>query len=416
MAKITKITARQILDSRGYPTVETAVGLEDKSWGIFSSPGGTSKGKYEALELRDNAKQFHGLSILNGLRKIHDQLAPQLIGQDAQNQVGIDELLIHLDNTENKSAIGANIILSLSGAICKAQANSAKKPLYQYIAQLAGANTHEFEIPTPMFNLLNGGKHGGGNLDFQEFLIVPPQASNYWNNLKMAVETYINLKDVLKNHSALTLIGEEGGYAPPLYSNMDALKLLKEAVESAGYTYGLNVFFSLDVAASGLKDGNSYRIKDRPVALSGNDLTDFYVALNEEYHLLSIEDPFHEDDWDQWKNLMGKIGNETLIVADDAVATNLGRLQKAASEKIAGAVIIKPNQVGTITETIKTVKAAREAGLKIIASHRSGETNDDFIADFAVGIGADYAKFGAPARGERVAKYNRLLEIEHDLA
>lgn len=417
MAKIKKIIAREILDSRGVPAIEAIVELDDAAVGVFSTPSGISVGQNEAVELRDkDPKRFAGLGVLTCLEKIAQVLAPKLIGMDAKDQVKADELMIAADGSQNKQNLGANTILSLSGAIVKAQAASSKIPLYQYVSWLLGTKSSEFLIPTPMFNIINGGKHANKNLDFQEFMIVPTKASSYTRNLKIGVECYYSLKETLKSHSASILIGDEGGFAPILYSNMDAFKMLEEAITKAGYKLGLDLFFSLDAAATNIKEGDSYRLKDKPVPLTANDLIDFYISLNEQYHLLSIEDPLEQNDWDSWKLITQKLGAETSIVGDDLVTTNLERVQRAITENACNAIIIKPNQIGTITETLKVVQAAQKANLKIIVSHRSGETNDDFIADFAVGIGSDYAKFGAPARGERVAKYNRLLEIEHELS
>src|SRR3989344_357117 len=417
MAKIKKIIAREILNSRGHPTVEAQIELTDASYGIFSSPSGASVGKNEAVELRDkDTSRFMGLGVLKNLEKIVAVIAPKLIGLDAKDQVKIDHTLIELDGTNNKSNLGTNTTLALSGATVKAQAASEKKPLYLYIAGLVGKPDRAFSIPTPMFNILNGGKHGSQNLDFQEFMVVPPMANVYSKNLKIGVECYYSLKETLKTHNASILVGDEGGYAPNLYSNMDALKIMEEAVNKAGYRLGLDAFFSLDVAASAILQGGAYRIKDKPVPLTSTDFLDFYLTLNEQYHLLSLEDPLEEGDWNGWKTLTSKLGPETLIVGDDLISTNPNRLQKAIDEKACNATVIKPNQIGTITETLNVVKIARENKFKIIVSNRSGETNDDFIADFAVGVEADYVKFGAPARGERVAKYNRLLEIEHELS
>jgi len=417
MAKIKKIIAREILDSRGCPTIEAIIQLADLSVGIFSTPSGISIGKHEALELRDgDPKRYIGRGVLKNLEKIFKILSPRLIGKDAQNQKAIDQEMIDADGTSDKSNLGANTLLALSGAVAKAQAASQRIPLYQYIAQMSNRNTKEFTIPTPMFNILNGGKHGGGNLDFQEFMVVPPRANSYSTNLKMGVEVYYALKGVIISHNATYLVGDEGGYAPTLYSNADAFKLLKEATDQAGYNLGLDVFFSLDVAASNLKRGSSYKIKDHPVAMTSNDFVDFFITLNDQYHLLSIEDPFGQDEWDDWKSLTAKIGTDIIIIGDDLIATNLERLKKAIADKACNGIVIKPNQVGTLTETLQVIEAARNGNFKIVVSHRSGETNDDFIADFAVGVSADYVKFGAPARGERVAKYNRLLEIEHDLS
>ena len=417
MAKIKKIIAREILDSRGYPTVETIVELDDSSIGVFSTPSGISVGKHEALELRDNDPQrYHGRGVLKCLNNISEILAPILIGKNADDQQKIDSEMIIADGTKDKSKLGANTILSLSGAIAKAQANSQKLTYYQYISYLMGENINEFIIPSPMFNILNGGKHGSGNIDFQEFLIVPLKSSTYSNSLKAGVEIYYTLKDIIQAHTGLVLVGDEGGYSPTLYANIDALKLIEEAIDKTKYKLGLDVFLSLDVAATNFKEGNAYKIKDRPIALPPSDFVDYYITLNEQYHLFSIEDPLGEDDWDDWKHLTEKIGQDTTIIGDDLLTTNIDRLKKAISQKACNGIIIKPNQVGTLTETLAVVKAAKSANFKVVISHRSGETNDDFIADFAVGVGADYVKFGAPARGERVAKYNRLLAIEHELS
>jgi len=417
MARITKIIAHEILDSRATPTIEAIVQLADSSVGIYATPSGASVGKHEAVELRDqDLTRYAGKGVLKNLQKITSILAPKIIGMDSKDQRKIDSELINLDGSEDKSHLGANTILALSGAITKAEAISRKIPLYQYIAELSGLNIHQFTIPTPMFNILNGGIHGGGNLDFQEFMVVPPKANTYSTNLKVGVEIYYSLRETIISHSAIPAIGDEGGYAPLLYSNIDALKIVEEAATKAGYNVGLDVFFSLDIASSNFKQGNSYKIKDRPVALNPGDFIDFYISLIEQFHLLSLEDPLGEDDWDDWKILTEKIGSETLVVGDDLITTNMERLEKAVAQKACNGVIIKPNQVGTITETIDVVRAAQKENIKIIVSHRSGETNDDFIADFAVGVNADYVKFGAPARGERVAKYNRLLEVEHELS
>lgn len=418
MAAIKKIIGREILDSRGYPTVEAIVQLEDGSVGSFAAPSGASIGRHEAVELRDDdPKRFDGKGVLKCLHNIVAILAPKIMGKDAANQTDIDKIMIDLDGSQDKSQLGANTILSISAAVAKAQSASEKTTLYKYISKLlTGADNQKFQLPTPMFNILNGGKHGGGNTDFQEFMIVPPQATAYSQNLRMGAEIYYSLKEVITNHSGVTLIGDEGGYAPVLYTNSDALKILEEAVQKANYKVGLDVFFSLDVAASYFLEGNAYKIKDRPTALSTSDFIEYFKTLNDQYHLLSLEDPLSEDDWDGWSTITAKLGAETLIVGDDLVTTSISRLNKAIEKKACNAIIVKPNQVGTITETIEVVKKAKEANIKIVVSHRSGETNEDFIADFAVGINAEYAKFGAPARGERVAKYNRLLEIEYELS
>lgn len=399
------------------PTVESIVELEDSSVGVFSTPSGTSTGKNEAFELRDgDPKRYRGLGVLKALEKIANEIAPHLIGQDSQDQQNIDHIMIELDKTPNKQNLGANAILSLSGAVVKAQAASAKMPLYQYLSHVLGENANSFSIPTPMFNLIEGGAHADGNLDFQEFMIVPTKANSFTKNLKIGVECYMGLAETLRSHSLQTLVGQEGGFGPMLYSNMDAFKMLEEGAAKAGYRIGLDIFFAIDAAANNIKKGDTYRIKDKPVPLSANDLLDFYISLNEQFHLLSIEDPFAEDDWETWRDICRKLGTDTLIVGDDLITTNPGKLQKAIGEKAANATVVKPNQIGTISETLSLVKSAKDANFKIVVAHRAGETNDDFIADLAVAVGADYCKFGPPARGERVAKYNRLLEIEHELS
>lgn len=418
MANIKKIIAREILDSRAFPTVEAIVVLEDGAVGSFATPSGISIGKHEAVELRDgDIKRFAGKGVLKVLINIHSKLAPLLIGKNAADQANIDKILIEADGSQNKINLGANTILALSAAVTKAQANSEKISYYRYISKLFNKDELKpYIIPTPMLNVLNGGKHGGGNIDFQEFLIVPPKAVSYSNALRLGTEIYYALRDTIIAHSGLPLIGDEGGYAPSLFSNADAFKILEEAVLKAGYKVGLDTFFSIDAAASYFMSDHTYKIKDRPIPLSASDFIDYLANLNEQYHLLSIEDGLYEDDWDSWQQLTQRLGNETLIVGDDLITTNLERLKKAINKKACNAVIIKPNQVGTISETLEVVKEAKKHNIKMVVSHRSGETNDDFIADFAVGITADYVKFGAPARGERVSKYNRLLEIEHELS
>ena len=417
MAIIKKIIAREIIDSRATPTIEAIIELEGGAVGAFSVPSGLSIGKHEAVEIRDNdPKRFTGKGVLRALEHIYTNLAPLLIGKDSANQKELDQIMITADGTENKEKLGANSILALSGAIVKAQAVAQNMSLYSYIAALAETNNSAYKIPVPMFNILNGGAHGGGNIDFQEFMVVPPHSKSYTNNIKMGVEIYHTLHDVIASHSGITLVGDEGGFAPVLYSNIDGFKLLEDAISRAGYNLGLDVFFSIDAAASYFAKDGEYRIKDRPVSYSTSEFTDYYISLNDEFNLLSIEDPLEEDNWEAWKGLTAKIGKDTLVVGDDLITTNLTRLNKAVEAKACNAIIIKPNQVGTISETIDVVNEAKRQNFRTIVSHRSGETNDDFIADFAVGISADYVKFGAPARGERVAKYNRLLEIEHEIS
>lgn len=418
MANINKIIAREILDSRGFPTVEAIVELDDGAVGSFAVPSGISVGKHEAVEIRDgDVKRYAGKGVLKALTNIHSKISPLLIGKDAGSQEAIDKILIEVDGTDNKSKLGANSILAVSASVAKAAAVSQKQSLYKYISHLLGPDEKlPYIIPTPMFNILNGGKHGGGNIDFQEFLVVSPKSSSYSSALRTGTEIYYALKETIASHSGIPLLGDEGGYAPTLFSNADAFKIMEEAVLRAEYKIGLDIFFSIDVAASYFMKNHEYKIKDRPVGLKPAEFVSYFINLNDQFHMLSIEDPLHEDDWDSWQDMTKRLGEEILIVGDDLITTNLERLKKAIEKKACNAVIIKPNQVGTLTETIEVVKEAKKNNIKTVVSHRSGESNDDFIADFAVGVNSDYVKFGAPARGERVAKYNRLLEIEHELS
>lgn len=419
MAKIQSVKANEILDSRGNPTVETIVSLDDgMSAARASVPSGASLGKYEAVELRDNdEKRYNGMGVLKAVDNVNKVIGPAIIGKDPHDQSGIDNLLVKMDGTLNKSKLGANAILSVSLAVARVAAYSIRMPLYRYINRLAFNINLPITIekmPTPVFNLINGGKHGAGNLDFQEFHVVPATHKSYQSSLRLGDEIYQVLKKVLSYRNAIHSVGDEGGFAPNLFTNIDAIDMLVEAIKETPYRLSYDVFLGLDVAASHFKKGSNYQIKDQPEPLSTDEMIKYYQNLQEKYHLLILEDPFGEDDWGDWSKLMGLIGQTTLIVGDDLFTTNPERLQKGISERAANGILIKPNQIGSVTETLTVVKMAKEGGLKIVVSHRSGETNDVFIADLAVGIGADYVKFGAPARGERVAKYNRLTEIENE--
>ena len=414
MAKIKTIKAREILDSRGNPTVETVVILDDNSQAEASIPSGASLGKYEAIELRDNDPQrYQGMGVLKAVNNVNQIITPNLLGMEAKEQIKIDKLLIELDGTPNKSKLGANALLSVSQGIVEAAAVSQKLPTYKYLASLYGFKPTK-KMPGPTFNLINGGKHGAGNLDFQEFHLIPSTAKSYSEALRIAEEIYQTLEQVLIKHGAVHSIGDEGGYAPNLFTNADALELLMEAIKKANYDFNHDVFLGLDTAATFFYKNGKYKIRDRTVPMQTNDLVNFYSELNQQYSLFSLEDGFYEDDWDGWVKIKQELA-ETIIVGDDLLATNKERVKEAIKRKACDAILVKPNQIGTISETIYVILAAREADWKIIVSHRSGETNDDFIADFAVGVNADFTKFGAPARGERVAKYNRLLEIEEEL-
>jgi enolase len=315
-----------------------------------------------------------------------------------------------LDGSKDKSKLGANAILSVSQGVVEAAAVSQKKPTYQFIAHTFGFKLKE-KLPMPTFNLINGGKHGAGNLEFQEFHLIPSQGYSYSEALRCAEEIYQTLEKVLIKHNAIHSVGDEGGYAPDLFSNADALELMMEAIKETPYQFGRDVYLGLDVAATYFFTEGKYKIKDKTIPMETDDLINFYRELNEQYPLFSLEDGFQEDDWEGWSRIT-KILPETIIVGDDLLATNRYRVKEAIEKKACNGILVKPNQIGTIAETVYVVLKAREAGWKVIVSHRSGETNDDFIADFAVGVNADLTKFGAPARGERVAKYNRLLEIE----
>lgn len=414
--KIKDIYAREILDSRGNPTIETTVVLENGAEVTSAVPSGASVGKYEALELRDNDPgRYNGMGVLKAVANVKNIIKPKVLGMEVRNQLEIDKTLISLDGTENKSKLGANAILSVSQAVCKAAALEENVPLFVHVGHLYGLKPQEMKMPVPIFNLINGGKHGAGNLDFQEFHIIPSGLKVYSESLRIGEEIYQAVKKVLIRHGAIHSVGDEGGFAPNLFTNLDALEVLVTAIREAGYVFKQDVFLGLDVAASYFYQEGKYKIKDKTTPCGADELIDFYQELLNQYPLLSLEDPFWEDDWESWQKITQNFVN-TMIVGDDLLATNKKRVREAIEKKACSAILVKPNQIGTVAETIEVIKITRQAGWKIVVSHRSGETNDDFIADFAVGIGADYVKFGAPARGERVAKYNRLLKIEEELS
>ncbi len=416
MAKISNIFAREILNSKGYPTVEVTVALDNGAIGISSCPTGTSVGKYEAKELRDqDPARFLGFGVIRALDNVINVIRPKLIGQEAENQNTIDKILIELDGTADKSKLGVNSILPVSMSVAKASSITMGTPLFTYIRRLIGLDNNTYKIPTPAFNILNGGKHAGNNLEFQEFLIIPATSMNFPQSLNMASMVYQSLKKTLKEKGVSTLVGEEGGFGPSLSTNRDALIMVNEAIGGSHYRLNYDIFLGIDASANNFFDNNRYQIKDKSGGMTSSELITVYEALNEEFSLLYLEDPLSEDDLDGWGSLNEITSRNTLIIGDDLTATNPARLEMAINKKAIGGIIIKPNQIGTVTETLEVIELARNAGLKLIASHRSGETNDDFIADFAVGVNADYVKFGAPARGERVAKYNRLLEIEKQI-
>ena len=340
---------------------------------------------------------------------------------DPANQTEVDQKLISLDGTKEKKNMGANAILSISQSVCKAGAIASGMSLYNWVSKLGEGmqalnSKLPTRIPTPVFNMINGGLHGAGNLDFQEFQVIPASSKIFSEGLRTSVEVYYQIRESLIRRGAIHSVGDEGGFAPNLFTNADALEIDIEAIKEAGYQIGEDFFLGLDVAANSIWKNGSYTIKDRSNALNGSGLESYYESIDQEYRLIYLEDPYHEEDWNSWRELTAKIGDKTMVVGDDLLVTNPERVSRAVSEKACNAILVKPNQIGTVTETLGVIKLARNAGWKIIVSHRSGETNDWFIADFAVGVKSDYVKFGAPARGERIAKYNRLLAIEKELA
>ncbi|HEV2339684.1 MAG TPA: phosphopyruvate hydratase [Patescibacteria group bacterium] len=410
--KIKDITAREILNAKGNPAVEATVVLQDGSTGIASCPQGTSVGSYEAAEVRDHdMTRFYGNGMLKAVNTVTHVIAKDLIGMDATKQREIDKRMIELDGTQNKSKLGVNAILPVSMAVAKAASASEHLPLFRYLHSFLGEKSVAEKMPTPLFNIVNGGAHAMNTFDFQEFIIIPATFKTFEQCIHMGTGLYHALRDFLLSNGLSTLVGDEGGFAPVLSTNYDGLSLLTQAIETTNRRIGFDVFFGIDAASNNFYRDRVYHIKDRGSELTAKAMNDFYETLLKEFKILYLEDILSEDDWDGWKDAMSRLAEGALIVGDDLVATNPYRLQMAINKQAINAVVVKPNQIGTVIESLALVDVARAAGLKVIVSHRSGETNDDFIADFAVAVAADYAKFGAPARGERIAKYNRLLAI-----
>lgn len=419
MSVIKHIWSREILDSRGIPTVETACMLDSGAVSVSSVPAGTSTGSHEALELRDiDNPRYMGQGVLKAVEYVNNVLGQALIGMDPTNQIAVDKKIIELDGTENKSQFGSNAILSVSEVTARSGAVAANQSLYSWIYTLAssGSITSNVKIPTPLFNMINGGLHGAGNLDFQEFWVVPASNKTFNEGLQMGAEIYQTIGKNLSHRGAIHSVGQEGGYAPNLFTNADALEVFVESISQTAYALGRDVFLGLDVAANSFYKEGEYIIKDRTGGMDDNQFMEFYKGLLDQYKLAILEDPFQEDAWDSWKKISSNMSSSLTVVGDDLLATNPKRVEKAIAEKACNAAVIKPNQIGTISETLGVIKMVKDAGWKLVVSHRSGETNDSFIADFAVGVGADFIKSGAPARGERVAKYNRLSAIEIELA
>ena len=409
---IKSICARQILDSRGNPTVEAEVTLEDGTSYTASVPSGASRGEHEAHELRDgDSFRYAGRGVLRAVSSVENIIAPALVGREVSDVSAHDAIMIALDGCTNKSNLGANAILSVSFALSRAAAHSLGVPLYRFIG-----GAHRQRLPIPMMNILNGGAHSKNNIDIQEFMIVPHGADSFSEAVRWGAEIYSSLKKLLESKNLYTGVGDEGGFAPMLPSDRDALSLITEAIRTAGYKVGDEVSLALDVAASEWYDGGVYKLPKRGVTMSADELADYIFELCTDYPIISVEDGMAEDDISGWQRLGEKFkSRKTLLVGDDLFVTNTDRIRMGIERGIANSVLIKPNQIGTLTETAEAIALAKEHGYKTIMSHRSGETEDAIIADLAVGYGTEFIKTGAPARSERVAKYNRLMKIEKEI-
>ncbi len=411
MARISSVRAREVLDSRGNPTVEVDVTLDDEALGRAIVPSGASTGTHEAIELRDqDTKRFGGKGVLSAVENVNHRIAPELTGHESLDQRAVDRLLLDLDGTPNKRKLGANAILGVSLAVAKASAESMQLPLFRY---LGGPNAHV--LPTPFFNVLNGGAHADNNVDVQEFMIAPVGAASYGEGLRWGAEVYHALKGVLNRRRLSTGVGDEGGFAPNLDTNEAAIEALLEAIQAAGLEPGVEVALGLDVAATELYRDGAYVFKGEGVTLDAEGLTQRYVDWVARYPLLSIEDPMSEDDWSGWAHVTSTLGAKVQLVGDDIFVTNPDRFAEGISRDVANAILIKVNQIGTLTETLDVIELARNAGYAAMMSHRSGESEDATIADLAVATGVGQIKAGAPARSDRVAKYNQLLRIEEIL-
>jgi enolase len=413
MTEIVYINGREVLDSRGNPTVEVEVILESGGYGRAIVPSGASTGAHEAVELRDGDKgRYGGKGVLQAVENVNEVLANELVGIDALEQVAIDMLMIELDGTENKGRLGANAILGVSLAVARAAAHALDLPLYRYLGGV-GART----LPVPMLNILNGGKHAAGSTDFQEFMVMPVGAESFGEGLRWGVEVYHSLKKVLHDGGHNTNVGDEGGFAPSLGSNVKALEVIMQAIEGAGYRPGEDIFIALDPAASELYDGASkkYKLEIEGKTLSSEELVELWVDWANRFPIISIEDGMDEDDWEGWKLLYNKLGHKVQLVGDDLLVTNVERIERAIHEQACNALLCKVNQIGTLTESIAAIQLSQGAGWGTVVSHRSGETEDSTISDLVVAFNTGQIKTGAPARSDRVAKYNQLLRIEEEL-
>lgn len=409
MGKIIDIRAIEIIDSRGNPTVQAEVMLESGASGKAAVPSGASTGKREAIEMRDGGKRFHGKGVLNAIKNIVKEIKPRLIGLESREQASIDGLMIRMDGTENKSRIGANAILGVSMAVCRASASESGTPLYRYIG---GCNARE--LPVPMMNILNGGVHADNNLDIQEFMIMPMGFTNFSSALQAGAEIFHSLKSILKKKGLNTAVGDEGGFAPNLSTNEEAISLVIQAIRDSGYAPGKNVFLALDAASSEFYDKGKYAFEGKK--MTSAELIGYYDRLVKKYPILSIEDGIAENDWGGWKLLTERLGSKVQLVGDDLFVTNTRILKEGIKKGIANSILIKLNQIGTVTETLDAIEMARRAGYTAVISHRSGETEDTTIADLAVACNTGFIKTGSLSRSERIAKYNRLIEIEDELS
>ncbi len=413
MPYIVDVYAREVLDSRGNPTVEVEITTESGAMGRAIVPSGASTGEYEALELRDkDLDRYLGRGVLKAVENVNDVIAPEIIGYDVTNQLIIDNVMIKLDGTKNKEKLGANAMLAVSLACARAAAEYYNMPLYRY---LGGVNAHI--LPTPMMNILNGGAHADWCIDIQEIMIMPVAAHSFRKALQMGAEVFHNLKTVLKSRNLTTSVGDEGGYAPKLDSNKDALNIVCEAIKKAGYIPGKDIYLALDVASSEFYNSKEkvYNLKSENKVLTTNEMVDFLEDLTKEYPIISIEDGLDQNDWNGWKLLTKRLGKKVQLVGDDLFVTNTSRLNRGINENVANAILIKVNQIGTLTETLDAIETAKRAGYTAIISHRSGESEDTTIADLAVGLNAGQIKTGSLSRTDRIAKYNQLLRIEDDL-
>lgn len=410
-ASIDEVYAREILDSRGNPTIEVEVYLDDGSMGRAAVPSGASTGTNEAVELRDGDEtRFGGKGVMNAVDNVNDIIAAELIAWEATDQIGIDEMMIEMDGTPNKANLGANAILGVSLAVAKAAAQSVGLPLYRYIGGVSACN-----LPVPMMNILNGGKHADNNVDLQEFMVMPAGAESFADAFRMGAEVFHALKSVLKGRGLNTAVGDEGGFAPNLNSSEEAIQVIIEAIEKAGYIPGTHAFIALDPAASEIYKDKKYNFTGEGVVRSSDEMVDYYEGLVNKYPIISIEDGLAEDDWDGWVKLTERIGKRVQLVGDDLYVTNTEFLKKGIALSASNSVLIKLNQIGTLTETLAAIEMAKRAKFTAVVSHRSGETEDTTIADVVVATNAGQIKTGAPSRTDRVAKYNQLLRIEEEL-